>query len=62
MPCCQRMSEELHHAVCPSCAGVCADIVIRRHENGDYVIPIHDGGDSGITIHFCPWCGTRLES
>ena len=39
----------------------CPDSLIyyskARHEYG---IIVHDGGASCVTIHFCPWCGSRL--
>ena len=39
----------------------CPDILIVYFSKYDeYGIPIRDGGSSIVTIHFCPWCGTKL--
>ncbi len=37
------------------------DIILREWEDGTIGIPIHDGGASMIEIHFCPFCGKKLD-
>jgi hypothetical protein len=38
----------------------CPDIVLIKTRTA-YLIPIRDGGRSGISIEFCPWCGSRIK-
>ena len=39
----------------------CPDTVIVKTEPG-FGLPIRDGGSSYIEIHYCPWCGKKLET
>jgi hypothetical protein len=39
----------------------CPDVLISYTEKyAAYGIIVHDGGSSSITIHYCPWCGSRV--
>lgn len=39
----------------------CPDALLHHDDrDGEYGIIIHDGGSSVITIHYCPWCGSKL--
>jgi hypothetical protein len=41
----------------------CPDSLISYTEKYDeYGLIIHDGGHSSMTINFCPWCASKLES
>lgn len=41
----------------------CPDALISFHpSSNDYRLMIHDGGSSGISINYCPWCGSALYS
>lgn len=39
----------------------CPDTLIDYNDKSKfYSIIIHDGGSSGITIKYCPWCGSKV--
>jgi hypothetical protein len=41
----------------------CPDCLVDFWENSNrYVLMIHDGGAGGISINYCPWCGTKLPT
>lgn len=62
MHCCSMMAENVssqceqhpHRKDCPDA------LVDYFPSSKSYVIMIHDGGSSGISIKYCPWCGSRL--
>jgi hypothetical protein len=61
--CCKKMEHDLK-ATCDIHAfrKDCPDMLVDYHKSsGSYVLMIHDGGSSGITISYCPWCGTKLN-
>lgn len=40
----------------------CPDVLIAHFKkSGVTGIIIHDGGSSIVQIHYCPWCGSKLE-
>lgn len=62
--CCDMMRENVEKA-CPDHEDKydCPDALIDYWENDPaYGIIVHDGGHSMITINFCPWCGTKLDT
>jgi hypothetical protein len=41
----------------------CPDrLVYYSSQNHQYGLIVHDGGSSYITIDYCPWCGTNLDT
>ena len=41
----------------------CPDnVVIYDAESDSYYLIIHDGGSGLISIRFCPWCGSNIET
>ena len=41
----------------------CPDNLVTFNESEHtYGLIVHDGGSSYISIEFCPWCGTTLQS
>ena len=60
--CCQQM-ETAAENTCQqhSDRWDCPDALISYSARFDgYAIIIHDGGSSKISIHYCPWCGSKL--
>ena len=40
----------------------CPDVIVYQSDSGDFRIPIRDGGTSFLTITYCPWCGSPLQT
>ena len=41
----------------------CPDVFVSYSpEFDEYGLIVHDGGASSVSIHFCPWCGTKLPN
>lgn len=61
--CCPMMQNNLE-AICDihPLRKDCPDMLVDYHRSTkDYVLMIHDGGSSGISISYCPWCGSKLN-
>ncbi len=39
----------------------CPDVLVSVQVNNRHGIIVHDGGSSQIEIHYCPWCGVKVE-
>ena len=61
--CCLNMADRIFESF--DCNGEFklddVDVVMRKWEDCTYGIPIHDGGNSIVEIHYCPWCGSKLQ-
>lgn len=58
--CCDEMRQHSHHDCYLVDYWKCPDVLVLRHRDGAYALPVRDGGASSIDIRHCPWCGTRL--
>jgi hypothetical protein len=61
--CCDQMREQVERTCdlhpnrwdCPDC------LVAHSPRTGEFGLMIHDGGTASVQIHFCPWCGAKLD-
>ena len=62
--CCETMESQLtltceHHPEPFDCPDV---VVVYDPIFDEYTMPIRDGGPSGLSMSFCPWCGTAMPT
>jgi Cysteine-rich CPCC len=60
--CCKQMALQVERK-CSTHAEPfdCPDHLIDFRPGAGYQIVVHDGGVSGVSLNYCPWCGTQLR-